>query len=168
MGPGQQVQRGHASSFSPRWGRKPPPPRKARKLPGFLCHRVLFVVARFKRLVYHRKPAGSDFWYSSFLLDLSSKVELYLVFTDLCAYGLQLPGAARHVFCKKSSGWVPNIRGITNLERRCPGIGCTHQHERAWGSTVVKGKKNLPRTCSGSLPSIHAKVGESSVPATRA
>ena len=42
-------------------------------------------------------PSMSDFWHSSFYMKLCERVPTFLVKADLCAYGLQLPGAQKCV-----------------------------------------------------------------------
>ena len=77
---------------------------------------------------------------------------------DQCAYGLQLPGSASHVFCKKRTAILANFSSISVLNRTCCGVQpTTHEHEHAWGSRSVGGVSVKLATAAGAYPQLLAR-----------
>ena len=75
-----------------------------------------------------------------------------LVKFDQCVYHLQLSGAPKYVYCKKTTAILSNVKGIESIIRRCPGFSREHMHERAWGSRVVKGVNISLAASAGRYP----------------
>ena len=103
-------------------------------------------------------PHDSYLWNSVYISSLRSKVTCYFANFDQCAYGLRLPGSAKHVYCKKSTRILSNYPYISQLDRRCPGKCEAHQHEWAWGSVAVKGKSVKLAAQAGHYPTSLCKA----------
>ena len=75
-----------------------------------------------------------------------------LVMFDQCAYGLQLPGFGRHMFCKKRTAVLTTMGDLEQLKAFCPGISATHMHEWAWGNRRVEGRSVKLSSSAGIYP----------------
>ena len=78
--------------------------------------------------------------------------DFYEVTFHQCAFGLTLPGASRHEYCRKTTRFWSNMREILRLERHCPGLSPTHQHIHAVGSAVVDGVRLSRAGAAGRYP----------------
>ena len=69
-----------------------------------------------------------------------------------CAYGLQLPGAKKHVYCQKNTCLLTNMESLRVIAAKCPGLSRWHSHEVAWGSKMVNGKSVRLAAAAGKYP----------------
>jgi hypothetical protein len=101
---------------------------------------------------YVENPASSYIFKSSWFRKLYSRVPIYTANLHQCAYGLILPGAQPHLYCRKHTHIISNDPAVTELTRLCPGFSLLHQHEHAWGQRIVQGTSHKLTTEAGHYP----------------
>ena len=69
-----------------------------------------------------------------------------------CAYGLVLPGAQQHHYCRKNTSILSNLPELVILQLSCPGISATHVHDVAWGSRKLDGRTVSLARSAGAYP----------------
>jgi hypothetical protein len=74
---------------------------------------------------------------------------------DQCCFGLQLPGAAKGVFCRKRTGILTNVSELNRLAIFCPRL---HVHEQAWGTRNVNGHSVKLCKAAGAYPALLCDV----------
>ena len=99
------------------------------------------------------QPVRSLLFHTAAFKQLASEVDMYCAHLCQCAYQLQLPGADRHLFCKKETLIYASYPEITSLSLMCPGKGPLHRHQICWGSAKVNGKTISLARCERLSPS---------------
>jgi hypothetical protein len=85
-------------------------------------------------------PHSSYIFSFGAMLPIRSRHDVFLYSFDQCRFGMQLPGAESHTFCRKRTSILTNIPCLRVLEGFCEGISSRHQHEACWGTRKVGGK----------------------------
>ena len=104
-----------------------------------ICHLCVLL----HRSGYHftiENPLGSYVWRFEPVQRLIEYLgdDCCIVDFDQCYFGLQLPGAEKHMFCQKSTRLLGNIQTLKELGHRCPGRSSAHVHDHAFGSARVE------------------------------
>ena len=99
-------------------------------------------------------PYDSHLWLAPVMVTLMEFVGVKgcLVMFDQCAFGLQLPGASKHCFCRKRTCIFTNNLKLKAVAVMCPGLGRLHTHDHAWGSVRVNGKTLSNAAAAGRYP----------------
>ena len=97
-------------------------------------------------------PAGSYLFRYCPVARLSTIAQCWQFKFCQCYYGLQLPGADKHVFCQERIAILTNLENFCTLKQSCPGFSPTHRHESAWDSRVVQGKSESRASAAGAYP----------------
>ena len=113
-----------------------------------MCERLVSV----KGFYSIENPAGSYIFKYSPVLQLSKLSDSWLINFAQCVYGLQLPGASAHAYCRKNNSLLTNMIALRVLAAKCPGISKFHRHEIAWGSKKVNGKVVKLAASAGKYP----------------
>ena len=116
-------------------------------------------VARMCRLLAQQgnyfsieNPKGSFLFLYSSIASLNDLPNVELFDFDQCAFGHRLPGAPKNVFCRKSTSVLTNLKCLSQLQRRCPGVSPSHLHEHAWGSRIVNNSRISLAAAAGAYP----------------
>jgi hypothetical protein len=97
-------------------------------------------------------PYPSYLWNFREITALSTYTPCFMITFDQCSYSLQLPASRQVDFCRKRTALLTNVSSLARLERKCPGVCATHQHEHAWGSRLVDGKHVKLTKLAGAYP----------------
>ena len=117
--------------------------------------RVAMICCMLVTFGYHysiENPHSSYLWKYPSIRRLYEHHNSVFATLDQCAFGLQLPGAPKNTFCRKSTSILSNLTQIATLSKRCPGFSTCHQHEEAWGSRTVNGRSVKLCRAAGTYP----------------